>query len=185
MSQNKTITAKRRCSTWQGRQGAAAEETQISPPPYSLPSKEFVDFEFKRYFGYLFPCSSQLLLYLNVSLGLTAWTVILFYLIFTSSPQLFINTGGRIQASGRCQTVPWTVARQAPLSMGFSRPEYWSGLPCPPPGDLPDPGIELVSPVLQADCFPSGKGLSAWGLLPPAAPAPHSCSLSFLQTIAS
>lgn len=105
LSQNKTITAKRRCSTWQGRQGAAAEETQISPPPYSLPSKEFVDFEFKRYFGYLFPCSSQLLLYLNVSLGLTAWTVILFYLIFTSSPQLFINTGGRIQASGRCQTV--------------------------------------------------------------------------------
>ena len=36
----------------------------------------------------------------------------------------------------------WTVARQAPLSMGFSRQEYWSGLPCPPPGDLPDPGIK-------------------------------------------
>ena len=36
----------------------------------------------------------------------------------------------------------WTVAHQAPLSMGFSRPEYWSGLPHPPPGDLPDPGIE-------------------------------------------
>ena len=39
----------------------------------------------------------------------------------------------------------WTVARQAPLSMGFSRQEYWSGLPCSPPGDLPDPGIEPVS----------------------------------------
>ena len=39
----------------------------------------------------------------------------------------------------------WTVARQAPLSIGFSRQEYWSGLPCPPPGDLPDPGIEPVS----------------------------------------
>ena len=39
----------------------------------------------------------------------------------------------------------WTSARQAPLSMGFSRQEYWSGLPCPPPGDLPDAGIELVS----------------------------------------
>ena len=39
----------------------------------------------------------------------------------------------------------WTVARQAPLSMGFSRQEYWSGLPCPPPGGLPDPGIEPVS----------------------------------------
>ena len=37
---------------------------------------------------------------------------------------------------------PWAVARQAPLSMGFSKQEYWSGLPCPPPGDLPDPGIK-------------------------------------------
>ena len=40
---------------------------------------------------------------------------------------------------------PWTVARQAPLSMGFCRHEYWSGLPCPPPKDLPNPGIELTS----------------------------------------
>ena len=40
---------------------------------------------------------------------------------------------------------PWTVAYQAPLSMGFSKEEYWRGLPCPPPGDLPDPGIELTS----------------------------------------
>ena len=39
----------------------------------------------------------------------------------------------------------WTVARQAPLSMGFSRQEYWSGLSCPPPGDLSDPGIKLTS----------------------------------------
>ena len=48
----------------------------------------------------------------------------------------------------------WTIAHQAPLSMGFSRQEYWSGLPCPSSGDLPDPGIEpasLVSPALQAD----------------------------------
>ena len=44
---------------------------------------------------------------------------------------------------------PWTVARQAPLSMGFSRQEYWSGLPFPPPGDLPNPGIEPTSPALQ------------------------------------
>ena len=36
---------------------------------------------------------------------------------------------------------PWTVAHQAPLSMGFSRQDYWNGLPCPPPGDLPNPGI--------------------------------------------
>ena len=46
---------------------------------------------------------------------------------------------------------PWTVAHQAPLSMGFSRQECWSGLPCPSPGDLPDPGIESRSPALQAD----------------------------------
>ena len=49
---------------------------------------------------------------------------------------------------------PWTVAYQASLSMGFSRQEYWSGLPSPPPGDLPKPGIKLMSPAspaLQAD----------------------------------
>ena len=45
---------------------------------------------------------------------------------------------------------PWTVNSQAPLSMGFSRQEYWSGLPCPPPGDLPDPGIEPMSLLLHA-----------------------------------
>ena len=45
----------------------------------------------------------------------------------------------------RLLVTPWTVAHQAPLSMGFSRQEYWSGLPCLPPGDLSDPGIELVS----------------------------------------
>ena len=49
---------------------------------------------------------------------------------------------------------PWTVAHQAPLSMGFSRQESWSGLPCPPPGDLPDPGIEPESPALQVDSLP-------------------------------
>ena len=46
-----------------------------------------------------------------------------------------------------CSVTRWTVAHQAPLSMGFSRQEYWSGLPCPPPGDLPDPGTETVSYV--------------------------------------
>ena len=55
---------------------------------------------------------------------------------------------------------PWTVARQAPLSVGFSRREYWSGLPCTPPGDLPNPGIEPKSPTLQVDSLssePPGK----------------------------
>ena len=45
----------------------------------------------------------------------------------------------------------WTVAHQAPLSMEFSRQEYWSGLPFPSPGDLPNPGIEPMSPALQVD----------------------------------
>ena len=50
---------------------------------------------------------------------------------------------------------PWTGAHQAPLSMGFSREEYWSGLPFLSPGNLPDPGIEPRSPALQADALPS------------------------------
>ena len=50
---------------------------------------------------------------------------------------------------------PWTVAQQAPPSMKFSRQGYWSGLPFPSPGDLPDPGIEPGSPALQADALPS------------------------------
>ena len=50
---------------------------------------------------------------------------------------------------------PWTITYQAPLSMGFSRQEYWSGLPFPSPGDLPDPVIEPGSPTLQADALPS------------------------------
>ena len=49
---------------------------------------------------------------------------------------------------------PGTVAHQAPLFMGFSRQDYWSGLPCPPLGDLPNPGIEPRSPALQADPLP-------------------------------
>ena len=48
---------------------------------------------------------------------------------------------------------PWTVAHQAPLSMGFSRQEYWNGLPCPLPGDLPNPGIKPRSPALQANSW--------------------------------
>ena len=44
----------------------------------------------------------------------------------------------------------WTIAHQVPLSMGFSRQEYWSGLPCPPPGDLPQPGIESASLTASA-----------------------------------
>ena len=55
----------------------------------------------------------------------------------------------------RLSATPWTVARQAPLSMGFSRQEYWSGLPCPPPGNFSNPEIEHRSLALQADSLPS------------------------------
>ena len=55
----------------------------------------------------------------------------------------------------RLFATPQTVARQAHLSTGFSRQEHWSGLPCPPPGDLPNPGIKLRSLALRADSLPS------------------------------
>ena len=56
-----------------------------------------------------------------------------------------------------CPTLetPWTVARQAPLSVGFSRQEYWSGLPFPSPGKLPNSGIKPGSPAFQADSLPT------------------------------
>ena len=74
--------------------------------------------------------------------------------------------------------IPWTVARQAPLSMGFSRQEYWSGLPCPPPGDLPNLGIKTASPALQADSLPlSQQGSSQLPVvaLTPWCPLAHRC----------
>ena len=53
----------------------------------------------------------------------------------------------------RLSATPWTIAHQASLSMGFSRQEYWSGLPFPSPGDLPNPGAKPESPALQADAL--------------------------------
>ena len=53
---------------------------------------------------------------------------------------------------------PWTVTRQASLSMEFSRPEHWSGQPFPSPGDLPDPGIKHRSSILHVDSLPSPQG---------------------------
>ena len=68
-----------------------------------------------------------------------------------------INGAGLGLVAQPCPTLcnPMTVARQAPLSMGFSRKEYWTGLSCPSPGGLPDPGIKPRSPALQADFLPS------------------------------
>ena len=75
----------------------------------------------------------------------------LFLLIMTTCMQVLSRF-----SCVRLLAMPWTVAHQAPLSLGFSRQEYQSGLPCPPPGDLPDPGIEprsLTSPALAGGIF--------------------------------
>ena len=63
-------------------------------------------------------------------------------------------SGGLFAKSCPTLVTPWTVALQAPLSLAFSRQEYWSGLPFPSPGELPDPGIKPGSPALQADFLP-------------------------------
>ena len=111
----------------------------------------------------------------------------------------------------RLFVAPWTVARQAPLSMGFSRQEYWSGLPFPSLGDLPDPGTEptsLMSPALAGGFFsgcklvkglwsiqtapgcPAAKKISLWAQLWPIRDTPNgkvlwdqssSCSSSYSQ----
>ena len=66
-----------------------------------------------------------------------------------------LEKGKGIHSSIQACRIPWTVAYQAPPSMGFSKQEYWSGLPFPSPGDLPNPGIEPRPSTLQADSLPS------------------------------
>ena len=78
------------------------------------------------------------------------------FFILLSMKKLEVKLLSRV----RLFATPWTVAQQAPPSMGFSRQEYWSGLPFPSPGDLYNPGIEPRSPTLQADALtsePPGK----------------------------
>ena len=78
----------------------------------------------------------------------------------------FLYGGGLIPKLSPTHATPWTVACLAPLSMGFSRQDWWSGLPFPSPGDLPNPGTEPESPVLQADALlsePPGKPLKRKG----------------------
>ena len=71
--------------------------------------------------------------------------------------------GGLVSKSCPTLVTPWTVACQAPLSMEFSRQEYWSGLPFPSPRDLPNPAIEPRSPALQADSLPTElQGTIIW-----------------------
>ena len=76
-------------------------------------------------------------------------------LVVTVAIILMIGGGGLVAKLCLTLEPPWTVACQAPLSMGFSRQEYWSGLPFSSPGDLPNPGIELGSPAPQADTLPT------------------------------
>ena len=66
----------------------------------------------------------------------------------------------KVLVAQSCLTLcdPWTVAHQPPLSTAFPRQEYWSGLPFPPPGGLPDPGVKPQSPALQADSLLSHLG---------------------------
>ena len=74
------------------------------------------------------------------------------YDVFLSTPEKWkYESLSRV----RLFETPWIIVRQAPLSMKFSRQEYWSGLPFTSPGDLPDPGIKPRSPVFQADALPS------------------------------
>ena len=71
-----------------------------------------------------------------------------------------LSFGGLVSKYCLPLVTSWTVTRQAPMSMRFSRQEYWSGLPFPSPGDLPNPGVETWFPALQADSLPteiSGK----------------------------
>ena len=68
-----------------------------------------------------------------------------------SSSSVVVKSLSRVQLFA----TPWTVTHQAPLSVGFSRQGYWSGLPFSSPGDLPDPGIEPRSPALQAEALTS------------------------------
>ena len=75
--------------------------------------------------------------------------------IFFDSLPIVMKVKVKLLSRIRLFATPWTVGNQAPLSMEFSRQEYWSGLPYPSPGDLPNLGIKSRSPALQADALPS------------------------------
>ena len=105
----------------------------------------------------------------------TAWSVLVTTLFLTVSShgrmrrrqKAFWSLGGGGVVTKSCLTLatPWTIACQAPLSVGYSRQEYWSGLPFPSPGDLPNPGIEPRPPALQADSLPPELQGKPWSLL--------------------
>ena len=76
--------------------------------------------------------------------------MILYIYIYT---YIYTHGGGLVTKLCPTLATPWTAAHQAPLPVGFSRQEYWSGLPFPSPGDLSNPGIKPGTPALQADFF--------------------------------
>ena len=85
---------------------------------------------------------------------------ILYTLFFFNGDTLLLCCAVLCLVTSDSFATPWTVAHQAPLSVGFPREEYWSGLPFPLPGDLPDQGIEPASPALAGGFFttePPGK----------------------------
>ena len=102
--------------------------------------------------------------------GASLGTCTLVHVAFTSTREARPTTVYIRHAHARLFATPWTIARRAPLSMGFSRQEYWSMLPCPPPGDLPDPGTEPVSfmsPAMASRFFTTS---ATWE-------APHVCEM--------
>ena len=105
-----------------------------------------------------FTCSFQYFWSINMSLWITMSTWFLHWLISKIKSLTCIRVCMLSRFSHvRLFETPWTIAHQAPMSTGFSRQEYWSGLPSPPAGDLPHLGIEptsLASPALKADSLP-------------------------------
>ena len=85
------------------------------------------------------------------------WWYIMASLFLVCSTCTYLSQLSQLKSLSRVRlfATPWTIAYQAPPSMGFSRQECWSGLPFPSPGDLPNPAIEAGSPALQADGLPS------------------------------
>ena len=91
----------------------------------------------------------------EVPRGRSVLLFLLILLVFISMHECMISRLSCVQLFATL----WTVAHQVPLTTGFSRQEDWSGLPCPPPGDLPDPGLEiasLLSPALAGGVFTTG-----------------------------
>ena len=90
------------------------------------------------------------------------WQFCCFVVLFVSFVVSFVSFVSFVvqsQVMSNCFATPWIIAHQAPLSMGFPMHDYWSGLPFPSPGDLPNLGMELLSPSLKADSLPlSHKG---------------------------